>query len=129
MKNIVVRSCRWHGMQIFYEIETADCAGMKLMQYRCAVCKRQYYERNSARIMQRQKASSAGRQAAYRRRAASEAAAAYCAGKICCLCGVRPAAVPADESGRKLGARRCAQLRRDGFPAGCLALCEECATG
>jgi len=83
-KPTVVRSCQKHGMQLFYESWSNGA-----FQYRCAVCKHEYYENNAERIKRRNKKNSARNQAAYRRRLKLKAIKAYSETSSCAICEER----------------------------------------
>jgi len=110
-------------MQIFYETKTY-CVP-EAFQYRCAMCKHEYYERNADRIKQRNKKNSAKNQAAYRRRLKSEAVKAYSSTSCCAVCGQSDfkllVVIDANGSGQSH-----AQLKRDEYPPGFVVVCRKC---
>jgi hypothetical protein len=122
VKPIIVRECRKHGMQKFYESKIS-CMGSSAFQYRCALCKHEYYESNVYEIKQRNKKNSAKNQAAYRKRLKLEAVSAY---STSCACGesdVDALVVICADGSR---APSHAWLKRNGWPSGFSVLCRNC---
>ena len=123
-KPIVVRNCQKHGMQIFYE-SVLNCMGFETFQYRCVMCKHEYYERNAERIKRRNGKNGARNQAAYRRRIKSEAIRAYSTTSSCAVCGESDfeLLVVIDANGLS---QSHAWLKRSGYPSGFAILCRKC---
>ena len=123
-KQIIVRDCQKHGMQIFYESKM-NCMGSGTFQYRCTMCKHEYYEKHAEEIKLMHGKNGAKNQAAYRKRIKSKAILAYSSTSSCATCGESDfkflVVIDADGSSQSH-----AWLRRDGYPPGFAVSCRAC---
>lgn len=99
--------------------------GYETLQYRCAICKHEYYENNAEKIKRRNKKNSAENQAAYRKRIKSEAIRAYSSTSSCAVCGESDfkflTVIDADGSSVSH-----AWLKRNEYPPGFTISCRKC---
>jgi hypothetical protein len=126
-KPIILRNCRKHGFQDFYEFKVNKCSDN--LQYRCVLCKHDYYAKNSYIIKHRNRKNSARNQAVYRKKLKLEIVAAYSPDKSCKLCSqsnINLLCIIQSDTQDTVPPLSYAKLRRNGFPPGFEVQCMTC---